>query len=298
MKSGDFLAGMAESSRLRVAFAKEITPESVLRERIATRPAAVELRLSSAGFDLIAEMKLRSPALGALQASTDFAAEARIDAYADGGAAAISVLTEPTRFDGALDHLQQAAARLEARGPRAVPAMRKDFLVDPYQVLEARAAGAGGVLLIVRMLSRDELEALLEVALAQGLFVLLEAFDEHDIEAAIALLEPRQADMHTRNGGLRLLLGVNCRDLVSLKVIPDRFVTLAPYLPGWIARVAESGVLSAADAAAAAAAGYDLALVGGALMTHPTPQHLVEDMLQSGRTARGHRARTGLLRSA
>jgi indole-3-glycerol phosphate synthase len=285
---------MAASSHARAKAAKEITPESVLLERIKAMPPAAELRLSTGGFDLIAEMKLRSPALGALQGSTDVAAEARIDAYADGGSAAISVLTEPTRFDGALEHLQHAAARLGTRGSSAIPAMRKDFLVDPYQVLEARAAGAGGVLLIVRMLSRDQLESLLEVALAQGLFVLLEAFDERDIETAIALLEPRQADTHTRTGGLRLLLGVNCRDLVSLQVIPDRFAALAPCLPTWIA---ESGVLSAADASAAASAGYDLALVGGALMTHPRPQRLVEDMLQAGRAARGQRPRAGLSRS-
>ncbi|MFZ9479248.1 MAG: indole-3-glycerol phosphate synthase TrpC [Steroidobacteraceae bacterium] len=297
MTAGDFLAGMAASSRARAAAAKEITPESALLEQIATMPPAAELRLSTGGFDLIAEMKLRSPALGALQGSTDAGAEVRIDAYADGGAAAISVLTEPLRFDGALEHLQHAAARLGARGPAAIPAMRKDFLVEPYQVLEARAAGAGGVLLIVRMLSRDQLELLLDVALAQGLFVLLEAFDERDIDAAMALLEPRRANMYTPTGGLRLLLGVNCRDLVSLQVIPDRFAALAPCLPTWIARVAESGVLSAADASAAAAAGYDLALVGGALMTHPTPQRLVEDMLQAGRAAHGQRPRAGLSRS-
>jgi len=282
---------MAASSRARVVAAKEITPASVLLERIAMLPPATELRLASAGFDLIAEMKLRSPALGTLQTSADAGADARIDAYADGGAAAISVLTEPTRFDGALEHLQQAAVRLRARGHRAVPAMRKDFLVDPYQVLEARAAGAGGVLLIVRMLSRDELASLLEVALAQGLFVLLEAFDERDIDSAVALLEPHRAKARTSTGAERLLLGVNCRDLVTLKVIPDRFATLAPHLPPWIARVAESGVLSAADAAGAATAGYDLALVGGALMTHPTPQRLVEEMLQAARAACGARER-------
>ena len=289
MTEGDFLLGMAASSRARAAAAKEITPESVLLERIAVMPPAGELHRSAAGFDLIAEMKLRSPALGALQTSTDAGTDARIDAYADGGAAAISVLTEPTRFDGELAHLRQASARLAARGPRSIPAMRKDFLVGPYQVLEARAAGAGGVLLIVRMLSYDELEALLDTALAQGLFVLLEAFDEQDIDVAVRLLEPRRARARTSTGAERLLLGVNCRDLVTLKVIPDRFVTLAPRLPTWIARVAESGVLSASDAAAAAAVGYDLALVGGALMTHPTPQRLVEDMLQAARAACGAR---------
>ena len=298
MTESDFLAGMAASSRARATAAKEITPESVLLEQISRLPPPAPLTLSAEGFDLIAEMKLRSPALGALQTKADAGADARIDAYADGGAAAISVLTEPTRFDGELVHLQHATTRLEARGSRRIPAMRKDFLVDPYQILEARAAGAGGVLLIVRMLSRTQLEALLDVALAQGLFVLLEAFDERDIDEAIALLEPRRAKACMPSGAQRLLLGVNCRDLVTLKVIPDLFATLAPHLPTWIARVAESGVLSAADAAAAVATGYDLALVGGALMTHPTPQRLVEQMLQAGRTTRGQRPRTGLTGSA
>ena len=104
---------------------------------------------------------------------------ARIAAYARGGAAAVSVLTEPSRFDGSLTHLRQAAAVL---APLGVPAMRKDFIVDPYQVLEARAAGAGGVLIILRMLPRARIDELLEAAADQGLFVLLEAFDAADLD--------------------------------------------------------------------------------------------------------------------
>ena len=113
----------------------------------------------------------------------------RVAAYARAGAAAVSVLTEPTRFDGILEHLREAAAVL---APLGVPAMRKDFLVDPYQVLEARAAGAGGVLLIVRMLSRDRLAELLEAAAEQGLFVLLEAFDARDLDVAAASCSTRR----------------------------------------------------------------------------------------------------------
>ena len=109
----------------------------------------------------------------------------RVTAYAESGACAVSVLTEPSRFDGSLEHLRQASAAL---APLKVPTMRKDFLVDPYQVLEARAAGAGGVLLIVRMLSRSQMLALLDAAAEHGLFVLLEAFDAADLHAARELL--------------------------------------------------------------------------------------------------------------
>src|SRR5207244_11969833 len=104
---------------------------------------------------------------------------ALVTAHTRAVSAPVSVLTEPIRFDGTLDDLASAARLL---APLAVPAMRKDFLVDPYQVLEARAAGAGGVLAIVRMLSRGELDALLDCARALGLFVLLEAFDARDLE--------------------------------------------------------------------------------------------------------------------
>jgi indole-3-glycerol phosphate synthase len=129
-------------------------------------------------------------------------------AYADAGAAAISVLTEPSRFDGALSHLTQAASGLAGR----IPVMRKDFLVDAYQVYEARVAGAGGVLIILRMLARAELEALIEAAAQLGLFALLEAFDDTDLRAAELV---REYAARTS-----LLVGVNCRDLVTLKVVP------------------------------------------------------------------------------
>ena len=174
MSGADFLDGMARSSRERVELARALRPAAALRAAIARLPPPPPLVLSAAGFDLIAEMKLRSPALGPLRAAATEDAGARVREYAQAGAAAVSVLTEPSRFDGSLEHLEQAVAALaQAR----VPAMRKDFLVDPYQVLEARAAGASGVLVILRMLPRAELAALVDEALAQRLFVLLEAFD-------------------------------------------------------------------------------------------------------------------------
>lgn len=289
MTASDFLAGMAASSRIRADAAKAALPEAELRARIVDLPPAPRLKLSSAGFDLIAEMKLRSPAVGALRSASEEDPAARARLYAEAGAAAVSVLTEPSRFDGALAHLERAAAAL---APLAVPAMRKDFLVDPYQVLEARAAGAGGVLLILRMLPRAALEALLDTALEQGLFVLLEAFDDEDVALAERLLGSRRAPRAAGTAaGDSLLLGVNCRDLVTLQVVPGRLEAMADRLPTWIPRVAESGLATPADAARLAACGYDLALVGSALMTGGAPRDLAGAMLAAARDALGQRPR-------
>lgn len=282
LAGGDFLAGMAASSRARSAAAQARRSAADLRALLAGAPAPPTLQISTEGFDLIAECKLRSPAIGQLRASSAVDVESTVRAYAAAGAAAVSVLTEPDRFDGSMEHLERAAAALETRG---VPAMRKDFLVDTYQVLEARAAGAGGVLLILRMLERDVLEAMIDTALEQKMFVLLEAFDEADIELAMRLLAPR------KSAGFSLLLGVNCRDLVTLQVVPGRLEQLAPKLPHYVLRVAESGVESAEDTARLAHAGYDLALVGSALMKNGDPSRLAGAMLAAARDARGHRRR-------
>jgi indole-3-glycerol phosphate synthase len=279
--SEDFLAAMARSSRERVARASEQRPLRELQAQAAALPRPPALRLSEKGFDLIAEVKLRSPAAGQLkQASEDIAA--RVASYADAGAAAISVLTEPSRFDGELSHVTQAVHGLAGR----IPVMRKDFLVDAYQVYEARLAGAGGVLVILRMLSRAQNEALIEAAAKLGLFALLEAFDEADLALAGELV-----DAHADRGAL--LVGVNCRDLVTLKVVPGWLEALAPLLPRHVPRVAESGVASAADAARVAARGYDLALVGSALMQAADPLVLAAEMLHAGRTAVSGRAVAG-----
>ena len=270
-----FLDEMADASRERVRAAKQTRSEAALEVHARQTPAPPRLRLGASGFDLIAELKLRSPATGQLAPPSENLA-ARVTAYAQAGAAAISVLTEPSRFDGSLDHLARAA---QALAPLAVPAMRKDFLVDPYQVLEARAVGAGGVLVIVRMLSRSEIDALLDCARTLGLFVLLEAFDARDIELMRELIE-----VHA--GANPLLAGVNCRDLATLQVVPQRLLELAPLLPARAPRVAESGVATAADARQIVAAGYQLALVGGALMQADDPAALAAVLLAAGRAAR------------
>lgn len=283
MSESDFLATMAARSRARVDAARAHQPQSELLARIRHLDHAPRLHRSAEGFDLIAEMKLRSPALGQLRRVDQDDLEQRVASYADAGAAAVSVLTEPSRFDGELKHLERAASALQ---PYAVPTMRKDFLVDPYQVLEARAAGAGGVLLILRMLPMDVLASLFDTALEQGLFILLEAFDEHDVETATRLIEPRIGLQSTATSGSLVLLGVNCRDLVSLQVIPGHLEALVPKLPHWLPRVAESGLATADDASRLAAAGYDLALVGSALMSGDHPRDLAAQMLAAGRSAK------------
>lgn len=266
----DFLQQMAERSRERAAAAKRVRSEAAVADIAAGTPRPAPLKLGGGGFDLIAEIKLRSPAVGALK-PVDESIDRRAAAYASAGAAAVSVLTEPSRFDGSMSHLEEA---VRALAPLRVPAMRKDFIVDPYQVAEARAAGAGGVLLILRMSPRHELDALLRAARKHQLFALLEAFDESDIELSHALL-----DEHGPEG---VLVGINCRDLATLQVVPGRLEQLASLLPTSVPRVAESGVGSAEDARSASAAGYDLALVGSALMQAADPAALARSMLTAG----------------
>lgn len=268
-----FLDAMAASSAVRVQQALQHESYAALERRAGDMPPAPPLRLSPAGFDVIAELKLRSPAAGQLGAAADDW-PARIAAYARGGAAAVSVLTEPSRFDGSLDHLRQAAAVL---APLGVPAMRKDFLVDPYQVLEARAAGAGGVLIILRMLTPARCVELLKTAADQGLFVLLEAFDAADLDVAQRLAV-------TQGVAGQVLVGINCRDLQTLAVDPPRFSQLAALLPQVLPAVAESGVATPADARAMRQLGYRLALIGTALMNPRDPEGLLREILDAART--------------
>ena len=274
--SKDFLQQMTVGSRQRADAAKLVHGERELLARALDTPAPPHLRRHPAAFDLIAELKLRSPAVGQLK-SGDEDVGARVTAYARAGAAAVSVLTEPSRFDGSMAHLEQAAKALT---PHLVPAMRKDFLVDPYQVIEARLAGAGGILVIIRMLTREVMDALIERAAGLGLFVLLEAFDESDIEVMHDIV-----DRHAKSG-VEMLAGLNCRDLATLQIVPTRLDELAHLLPTRVPRVAESGVLTADDARRIASAGYELALVGSALMQGGDPGALAGAMLAAGRAAR------------
>lgn len=279
-----FLGEMAASSRQRSRLAQERLPADSLRLRAAAREEASRLVLAEEGFDVIAEVKLVSPAEGRLAANDDGAERvgAQSRSYAGAGACAISVLTEPSRFGGALDYVERATVAT------SLPIMRKDFLVDRYQVIEARAAGASGVLVIARILTDDELCALVEEAHALGMFALVECFDERDIERVGALwhrldamAERAAAENDPRM--VRSLLGVNCRDLSTLQVDFARLETLAQRLPEGVVSVAESGLHTAKDARTVAEMGYRTALVGSALMRAKSPAKLLESMVAQGR---------------
>lgn len=256
------------------------------------RAAAIERRYSARDFDLplvpldtgsfgvIAEIKEHSPSAGSLAANGASRSD-RARQYVQGGAAAISVLTEPSSFAGELSHLEEVVAAVAGTD---VPVMRKDFLVDPKQILEARAAGASGVLLIVAMLDDRRLASLLDCAAEHSLFVLLESFDDEDLGRTARLLAtPALAD---RAASGQLLIGVNSRDLRTLHVDPARLEDLAGLLPGAAVTVAESGINDAGDARRAAALGYGAVLVGTALMRRADPAALINDMLLAGRDER------------
>ncbi len=267
------LTQMCQSSLARLAAARAKESEQQLWARVSDASPAPRLKLSPEGFDVIAECKLHSPSAGDLSSNTK-GVEDRVQAYAAGGACAVSVLTEPTRFGGSLEHLAQAAAVL---APLKVPAMRKDFLVDPYQVMEARAAGAGGVLVIVRMLDRSHITELLDCAAMLKMFVLLEAFDAQDLAAANEILELR------KDHDEQVLVGLNCRDLETLAIDLTRLESLADQLPEGRPCVAESGVITLDDVRRVVDVGYRVALIGTTLMNSPDPKRLLGDLLAAGR---------------
>lgn len=236
-----------------------------LDSRVASAPPPRALELSHDGFDVLAEAKLASPAEGALtEGGTDRVLElAR--AYARAGAVAISVLTEETRFAGSMEHLQLVSNQVD------VPVMRKDFLVAPVQVREARAAGASGVLLIARLLPVALLEEMTDLTLEMGMFALVEIFDLADLDKAAAVFDRD------------VLVGVNCRDLSTLEVEFGRFEELAPRLPGHLPAVAESGIKSASDVEIVADLGYRVALVGSSLVGHPSPARILDRLIRAGK---------------
>ena len=210
----------------------------------------------AAGSSVIAEVKRRSPSKGDLADIADPASLA--SAYARGGAAAISVLTEERRFGGSLDDLRAVRAAVD------VPVLRKDFIVTDYQLLEARAAGADLVLLIVAALADDQLRRLHDQARELGLTVLVEVHDAPETERAVAL-------------GAELL-GVNARNLKTLEVDEDTFGRLAPLVPDDRVLVAESGISGAADVKRFVGEGAGVVLVGEALVRDGDPEAAVRAM--------------------
>lgn len=253
----DLLAG----AHRRVAQARARQALPTLRERAREVPAPPSLydALARTDVGVIAEVKRASPSKGPLAPNLDAAAQAR--AYLDGGAAAVSVLTEPDRFKGSLDDLVAVA---ELGGP----ALRKDFLVDPYQVWEARLAGASAVLLIVAALEEATLQALHDEARAAGLSALVEVHDEAEVAVA-------------RRIGARLV-GVNARDLRTFELDRDAFARLRPTLPEGCLAVAESGVRDADDVRRAADQGADAVLVGESVVLAADPRGAVAELVAAG----------------
>ena len=259
----DFLQAMAALSGERAA--------AVNLDKAADIKPVVPLRLGQ--FDVIAELKDHSPSEGEL-ATKDSDRKVQAQRYVTGGACAISVLTEPSRFAGSLAHLEEVVAAV----PNA-PVMRKDFLVEPIQVMESRQAGASGVLLIATMLSDDKLDDMLECAFEHDMFVLLETFDADDLQRTSTLLKSSANQYRAERG--QLLVGVNTRNLRTLEVDSGRLEQLSALLPN-AKCVAESGLQTAGDTATAASMGYHLGLVGSALMRSDDPAALVAEMRAAG----------------
>ncbi|MBI3447495.1 MAG: indole-3-glycerol phosphate synthase TrpC [Acidobacteria bacterium] len=258
----DFLAKVVAASRARIALLEGDTPLSAMEERIWNLPPAASFEAPLRGAErlhVIAEMKRSSPSAGILVEHYDPRRIAH--AYLEGGASAISVLTEPDLFGGDLSHLRFA-------GTSGLPILRKDFLVSPYQVAEARLAGADAVLLIVAALGEVGLRQMLQAAGKYGLAALVEIHDEEDIQMAAGC-------------GARIV-GVNSRDLRTLKIDPDRCAKLAPKLPRSVIRVAESGVSRPDQARALRKTGYDAVLVGEALMRAEDPVAALRRLVEAG----------------
>lgn len=257
----DVLARQLDDARARVAAAAAHEPVVDLRQRaLATAPGpSLRAALAGPGTAILAEVKRASPSRGDLAPIPDPVAQAR--SYVAGGAAAVSVLTAPLGFGGALEDLAGVAAL-------GVPTLRKDFLVDERQVWEARAVGASAVLLIAMALSDDELGGLAAVAADAGLDVLLEVHDADEMARATAM----GAD----------LIGVNVRDLRDFSVDRDRFGPLAALRPSGVLLVAESGVRGPDDVAAYAAAGADAVLVGEHLVRSGDPVAATSALVAAG----------------
>ncbi|MDJ0663622.1 MAG: indole-3-glycerol phosphate synthase TrpC [Acidimicrobiia bacterium] len=243
-------------SEIIAATVRRIETGGILRTGEGPKRRGFGDALAGSGLQVIAEIKRRSPSRGDLNIGLDPAAQAQ--AYAAGGAAAISVLTEPDYFGGSLEDLETVRAAV------TLPVLRKDFIIDPRQVGESRAAGADALLLIVAGLDPGMMKTLLAECAAVGIEALVEAHNESEARAAL-------------DAGATIV-GVNNRDLhtfVTDLAVAER---VASQLDSSTVRVAESGVSDAAGAARMAAAGYDAILVGEALVTASDPAQLIAEL--------------------
>ena len=253
-----FLEKIISAKRAEIAAARNLKPQAELERLAAKREdfRGFAESLAHPGVRVVAEIKRTSPSKGDLAPDLDPAAVAT--AYAAGGAAALSVLTEPAFFKGSIRDLQAA------RDAVAIPVLRKDFIVDPYQIHESRAIGADAVLLIVRILDDAHLRDLLALARDSGLDALVEVFDSADLDRALAV------------GAT--LIGINNRDLGTFATDLSNAATLARRIAPPAIAMALSGVASAADVAALASRGLSRFLVGEALVRSADPAALLREM--------------------
>jgi len=253
------LEDILASTRVELEQRKRERPEAQVREQArAVRDTGRGLRdaLSTPGVSVIAEFKRRSPSAGRLREDADLGET--VKAYERGGASAVSVLTEGPNFEGSLDDL------LDARAACGLPVLRKDFIVDPYQLYEARLAGADAVLLIVAALSASELGALRERARELSLDVLVEVHDSDELRVAL--------------GAGADLIGINNRDLRDFSVDVERTFALMDEMPAGVLAVSESGIASPAQLARLDEAGVAAVLVGESLMRAPRPEQALHKL--------------------
>jgi len=264
--TGTILDEIVAWKRVEVARQARDRPLEALQKTAASAPPPRDWigALRQPGVSLIAEVKRASPSAGVLRPGLDPAALAA--AYAAGGAAALSVLTDARYFQGSLDDLRAA------RVATPLPVLRKDFTVSSYQLYEARAAGADAVLLIVAALDDETLAALHRLAQALGMAALVEVHDEDELQRALAI-EPR-------------VIGVNNRDLHTFQVDLATTARLRPRIPDEVVLVAESGVHAPADVVRLAEMGADAMLVGEALVRAARPGEKARELVEAGRSER------------
>src|SRR5690349_19551436 len=254
----EILVGVREDVSTRQA---EVPLERVKElAAAASPPQDAYAALRAPGVGVIAEVKRASPSKGALAEIPDAAALAR--EYADGGARAVSVLTEGRWFGGSLDDFAAVRAAV------GVPLLRKDFVVSSYQIHEARAYGADLVLLIVAALDQNTLSGLLDRVESLGMTALVEVHDEEEADRAL-------------EAGARVI-GINARNLRTLEVDRTVFERIAPGLPAEVVKIAESGVRGPHDLIRYASAGADAVLVGEGLVTHKSPREAVAELVTAG----------------
>jgi indole-3-glycerol phosphate synthase len=259
------LGAIVAEAKIRAAILE--SRRSELESACAAAPSGASLRaaLRQVAVGLLAEVKRRSPSKGAIADGLDAVEQAR--AYATGGAAGVSILTEPTHFGGSIDDLR------DVRGSIQLPILKKDFHVAPIQLVEARALGASAALLIVRALSPARLAEMMRIGCDLGLELLVEIHDEGELERALA------------EGAT--MIGVNNRDLETLIIDPATSDRLIPRIPSHVVAIAESGVKTRGDVERYAAVGADAVLVGSSLSASPDPIAAARSLAGIQRRQRG-----------